>query len=88
MNICSPLNGNTPLGSVRILATIRDFANTTAKVYVDGVAVLTTADAMIDFSTLLEPGIHRVTVRAWDISGNFSSSTTFEVKPSRIDEQF
>jgi len=88
VNICSPLNGNTPLGSVRILATIRDFANSTAKVYVDGVAVLTTVDAMIDFSTPLEPGIHRVTVRAWDISGNFSSSTTFEVKPSRIDEQF
>ena len=88
VNICAPLNGNTPIGPVRLLATISDSASTTARVYVDGVSVLSTADAMIDFSTPLAVGKHRITVRAWDISGNFSSSTTFEVKPSLIEEPF
>jgi hypothetical protein len=46
---------------------------------VDGVAKLTTTTKSIDWSTALSVGSHQITVRAWDASGNFSSSTQFTV---------
>jgi hypothetical protein len=62
-----------------VLAKVTDSASVTVKVYVDGIAKLTTTTKSIDWSTALSAGPHKVTVRAWDASGNFSSSTQFTV---------
>jgi hypothetical protein len=79
VTICSPGNGSTVGSPVRVLAKVTDSVSVTVKVYVDGVAKLTTTTKSIDWSTALSAGSHKITVRAWDASGNFSSSTQFTV---------
>jgi len=44
------------------------------------VSVLLTTNKEIDFSKSLPAGKHRLTIRAWDASLNFSSTINFEVK--------
>jgi hypothetical protein len=80
VKICTPTDGGTPAGPVRILAAISDPGKIAARVYVDGVSVLLTTNKEIDFSRALAAGKHRLTIRAWDASLNFSSTINFEVK--------
>jgi hypothetical protein len=79
VTICSPANGSTVSSPAHVVAKVTDSATVTVKVYVDGVATLTTTSKSIDLSTTLPAGSHKVTVRAWDATGNFSSSTQFTV---------
>jgi hypothetical protein len=80
VTICSPANGSTVSSPAHVVAKVTDSATVTVKVYVDGVATLTTTSKSIDLSTTLPAGSHKVTVRAWDATGNFSSSTQFTVR--------
>ena len=80
VKICTPTDSSTPSGPVRILAAISDPGKIAARVYVDGVSVLLTTNKQIDFSKSLAAGKHRLTIRAWDASLNFSSTINFEVK--------
>jgi hypothetical protein len=80
VKICTPTDSSTPSGPVRILAAISDPGKIAARVYVDGVSVLLTTNKEIDFSKSLPAGKHRLTIRAWDASLNFSSTINFEVK--------
>ena len=49
VKICTPTDGTTPSGPVRILAAISDPGKIAARVYVDGVSVLLTTNKQIDF---------------------------------------
>jgi FG-GAP-like repeat/Bacterial Ig domain len=80
VKICTPANGSAVTSPVHLQVQVTDSSGVTVKVYVDGVAKLTTTNKSIDMSTSLAAGSHKITVRAWDASGNYSSTTTFTVQ--------
>jgi len=80
VNLCLP-DGNTALsGPVQILATPRSGSPILAmKIYVDGVAQFTTPDERVSTRLNFAAGTHRVTVKAWDRLGPFSSTVNINV---------
>lgn len=81
VNICVPANGSTVASPVHLQAGIADSGNiTSVQLYVDGVLKSSMpATHSIDTSVALGVGSHRITVKAWDSTGQFSQTTTFTV---------
>ena len=82
VRICSPANQSTVGNPVRVWAAITDTNTVNAvKVYVDGFDRLTSGTTkLIDWQTELTPGTHRITVKAWDFLGEFSSTVFVTVQ--------
>jgi hypothetical protein len=81
VRLCSPTGGSISSSPVHILAAITDSRTVNAvKVYIDGVSQFTTTSKKVDFNWPLPPGQHRVTVKAWDSLGSFSTTSNFTVQ--------
>jgi hypothetical protein len=83
IKVCLPLNGATVPNPLAIEATINDSAIVNAvQVYVDG--TIRFVDGNVRYvNTLipgLSPGVHRITVKAWDAQGAFSTTVYVTVQ--------
>ena len=76
VKICTPTAGSTSGSAVQIRATISDATPVrSAQIYVDGVLTFATGSThLVDTTISMSPGIHRITVKAWDAAGQFSQS--------------
>ena len=82
VNICVPTAGSTFASPVEIKATIGDASPVkSAQIYVDGALTFATgATHLLDTSIPMPPGIHRVTVKAWDAAGQFAQTLNVTVQ--------
>jgi len=77
LRICSPEDGATIAGSVRIVASAAtNLKFNLTQVYVDGVLTLRSLAKSIDVTLTPARGIHHITVKGWDSDGQFSESLT------------
>lgn len=80
VNICSPANGATVSSPVQINAALTATNGYTgAKVYVDGVVKFSTTSKTISTYAAMGSGTHRITVKGWDASGEFSKTIYISV---------
>src|SRR5207248_1110404 len=81
--ICSPQNGATLQTPVQITAQVNDSAAVTGvKIYVDGTSVWSGSSKDVNATLNLSAGTHRITVKAWDSAGSFSSTINITVSSS------
>lgn len=83
VTICSPVNGSTQSSPVHIVAGLRsDNGIAAAQIYKDGVVVWQgpAGTNRVDQSLTMSAGSHRITVKGWDSTGNFSQSVTITVR--------
>jgi hypothetical protein len=85
VKICSPQNGAVINGATNQNVSLvgSAFSDSTFKatqVYVDGSLTLTTAAQYVNDALSLGKGIHRLTIKGWDVLGPFSSSVTVTVQ--------
>lgn len=81
VNICLPKDGsslNNPVHIVASASTSLPFSQ--LQVYIDGVVSFHTSSKYVDNSRKLTPGLHRITVKAWDSNGAFSSTVNVTVQ--------
>jgi len=73
LRICLPLPQSPGINSpVQIMASTNDTIPIEAiKIYVDGVAKLSTTDDVVNTRLNIIPGVHDIVVKAWDRSGPF-----------------
>lgn len=78
VSICAPvLNSNVP-GPLRVYATFNTNTLQSVQIYLDGLKVYqqaTTFAFAVDTLIKATNGTHKITVKAWDASGSFSSTT-------------
>ena len=75
MRICSPENGASITSPVHIVASAAtNLKFNVMQVYVDGVLTFSNSSKSIDITSSLSTGMHHITVKGWDSSGQFSSS--------------
>ena len=74
--ICSPSNGQTVNGSFVLEASAGDPSGTlkALQIYKDGSIWFTTNSPYFEIDTGLSPGTHRITAKAWDASGQYSTT--------------
>jgi hypothetical protein len=65
----------TSTGTHFLSSPLDNFAINAIQIYVDGTLKFETPDDLLDTNLQLSPGAHRITVKAWDALGPFSSST-------------
>lgn len=77
VNICSPLAGSTDTSPVQFSAAALDNEHpvTSMALYVDSTKMATSTSANLSASIPLANGTHSITIRAWDSSGVYFSST-------------
>jgi len=77
VTICSPADGATVAGQVHIVASAStNLKFNTLQVYVDGVLTFRNPTKSIDVTFIPSLGMHHITVKGWDSSGQFSESLT------------
>src|SRR5215471_9361829 len=77
VNICSPTAGSSNSSPVQFSAAALDNEHpvTAMKLYVDSETMATSPSASLSASVPLANGTHNITIRAWDSSGLFFSSS-------------
>jgi hypothetical protein len=74
VSITSPSPGSS-VSSLHVTATASSSHTiSTMKIYLDGNSIFTGSGSKIDTSLNASPGVHRITVKAWDSTGPFSST--------------
>jgi phospholipase C len=81
VTICTPANNSTVPSPVHINAGATDSASVSSmQIYVDGVKQYQVAAKTVDTSLAMTAGTaHKITVKAWDAAGSFSSTVFISV---------
>jgi hypothetical protein len=74
------INGATNQNVSLVGSAFSDSTFKATQVYVDGSLTLTTAAQYVNDALSLGKGIHRLTIKGWDVLGPFSSSVTVTVQ--------
>jgi phospholipase C len=78
VTICSPANNSTVSSPVNVVAGTTDSNTVTAmKIYLDGVAVYSTAANQLNTTVSMSSGTHRLAVQAWDNLGQVFKSVIY-----------
>ncbi len=81
VTICTPANNTTVTSPVHITAAATDSASVSSmQIYVDGVKQYQVAAKSIDTNLAMADAPHKITVKAWDSAGSFSSTIYISVQ--------
>ena len=80
VTICTPANNSTVTSPVHVTAAATDSAAVSSmQIYQDGTKVYQVAANSIDTSLSMAAGPHKLTIKAWDVTGAFSSTVYVSV---------
>lgn len=77
VNVCAPVDGASMRETLRVQAAVTDARTVAAvQIYLDGALAFSGKSKQMDqiIDTRLSPGLHKITVKAWDSAGPFSQT--------------